>query len=260
MLQLADLVADHDGVSPLNEATRIALSRGEEPRVMLKDEIVGAVGFDDAPVELFVHPRYRRQGRGTALVKELLSLGEKAFWAHGDLPGAQQVAEATGLEVQRILLVLRTVTKTDVPQLPTGLLIRPFEEQDVPEILAINAQAFADHPEQGAMDRADFDARREQAWFDPAGLFVAEREGEVLGFHWTKTEDDVGEVYVVGVSPTAHGAGVGTALTAWGLAHLWENDVSAIDLYVEGDNEAALAVYRKLGFNEHARDVLYAAG
>ena len=30
-----------------------------------------------------------------------------------------------------------------------------------------------------------------------------------------------------------------------------------VDLYVEGDNDPALAVYQRLGFTEHARDVLY---
>ena len=47
-------------------------------------------------------------------------------------------------------------------------------------------------------------------------------------------------------------------LTARGLQHLVAAGVSAIDLYVEGDNAPALAVYRRLGFTDHARDTLYA--
>lgn len=259
LLDLAEAVLEADGVAPFNEATTIALRDGTALRLERYDEVVGAVAVGDAPVEFVVHPRYRRQGRGRALVDDLVARGETRFWAHGDLPGAQALAAAAGLRAVRTLLVLTTTDReVEEPRLPAGVSIRPFEEADADAVVAVNARAFAHHPEQGAMDRADFDRRRAQAWFDPAGLFVAERDGTVVGFHWTKVEDGVGEVYVVGVDPSAHGGGLGTALTAVGLRHLWSQDVAAIDLYVEGDNDPALAVYRRLGFTEKARDVLYA--
>ena len=90
-----------------------------------------------------------------------------------------------------------------------------------------------------------------------AACFVAERDGRVVGFHWTKVEDSIGEVYVVGIDPDAQGGGLGTALTARGLRHLHERGLEVVDLYVEGDNAAALTVYRNLGFADHARDTLY---
>lgn len=260
MLTLAEIATQTDGVSPFNEATRIALSTGAPLRLSLIDEVGAAVGVGDAPAEFVVHPRYRRQGRGTLLLRALLDRGERDFWAHGDLPAAQALAAAMGLQVARTLLVLRT-EESDlvVPPAPEGVVLRTFTEGDVEQIIAVNARAFADHPEQGAMDRADFDHRRTQDWFDPAGLFVAERDGQVLGFHWTKREDDIGEVYVVAVDPSAHGSKIGSALTAHGMRHLWGAGVTAIELYVEGENTAALAVYARLGFTEHARDVMYRA-
>jgi mycothiol synthase len=158
------------------------------------------------------------------------------------------------------LLVLRLEmdAQLEPEQVPDGVTIRAFETDDVDAIVRVNGRAFASHPEQGAMDRADFERRTGSDWFDPAGLFVAVREDDVVGFHWTKVEDDVGEVYVVGVDPSEQGSGLGTALTARGLRHLHESGLRTVDLYVEGDNDPALAVYRRLGFTEHARDVLYA--
>jgi mycothiol synthase len=261
LFDLAEAALDADGVAPFNEATTIALRDGSPLRLERYDEVVGAVAVGDAPVEFVVHPRYRRQGRGRALVDDLVVRGETRFWAHGDLPGAQALAAAAGLRPARTLLVLSTTDRSvpDVP-MPDGVSLRSFRESDADAVVAVNARAFASHPEQGAMDRADFDRRRDQSWFDPAGFFVAERDGDVVGFHWTKVEDGVGEVYVVGVDPAAHGGGLGRALTAAGLRHLWEQRVGAIDLYVEGDNDPALAVYRRLGFTEKARDVLYVAG
>ncbi|OUZ07472.1 mycothiol synthase [Aeromicrobium sp. PE09-221] len=257
---LAEAARLADGVAPFNEATTIAVENEGPWRVFQAEDHAAALASGDAPVEIAVHPDHRRRGRGGALLDRLLASGEEAFWSHGDLPAARALATSRGLRVARTLLVLR-LSMTTAPEVvePPGVTLRSFEEDDADTIVAINARAFAAHPEQGAMDRTDFDRRRAQPWFDPAGLFVAERDGRVVGFHWTKVENDSGEVYVVGVDPEAHGGGLGTALTARGLRHLWDSGLRTVDLYVEGDNAPALAVYRRLGFIEHARDVLWSS-
>ena len=266
LLAIAARACDVDGVDPLNEASRLALDAGHAGRVhvAIKDgaTVVAAAYADgDAPVELVVDPDHRRRGHGAGLLTRLLAAGETQFWAHGDLPAAQALAAAQGLDPVRTLLVLRLVMDAapDQEQVPDGVTIRSFEPDDVDAIVRVNGRAFASHPEQGAMDRADFEQRASSGWFDPAGLFVALRNDNVVGFHWTKVEDGIGEVYVVGVDPSEQGSGLGTALTARGLRHLHESGIRTVDLYVEGDNAPALAVYRRLGFTEHARDVLYSA-
>ena len=265
LLALAARARDADGVDPLNEASRLALDAGQAGRVHMavkEGTTVVAAAFADglAPVEIVVDPNHRRRGHGASLLTRLLAAGEGQFWAHGDLPAAQALAATKHLERARTLLVLRLEmdAQLEPEQVPDGVTIRAFETDDVDAIVRVNGRAFASHPEQGAMDRADFERRTGSDWFDPAGLFVAVREDDIVGFHWTKVEDDVGEVYVVGVDPSEQGSGLGTALTARGLRHLHESGLRTVDLYVEGDNDPALAVYRRLGFTEHARDVLYA--
>lgn len=264
LARVADAAAARDGVAPFNEASRLAMAEQREPRVLATrtdgDAVVAAAyAVDDAPVELVVHPDHRRRGLGRDLLDALLADGEARFWAHGDLQGAQALAASAGLRAERTLLVLRLeLTEAPAPErVPAGVTIRTFGPDDVDAVVAVNARAFAAHPEQGAMDRADFERRAASDWFDPEGLFVAEADGRVIGFHWTKVEDGVGEVYVVGVDPDRHGGGLGTALTARGLRHLWESGLRVVDLYVEGDNAPALAVYHRLGFVTHAKDVLY---
>ena len=267
LLALASRAREVDGVDPLNEASRLALDAGHAGRVHMavkEGTTVVAAAFADglAPVEVVVDPDHRRQGHGGTLLTRLLAAGESEFWAHGDLPAAQALAAAKHLEPRRTLLVLRLEMDAapEPERVPDGVTIRTFEPDDIDAIVQVNGRAFASHPEQGAMDRADFEQRASSDWFDPAGLFVAERKGNIVGFHWTKVEDGLGEVYVVGVDPTEQGSGLGTSLTARGLRHMHESGLRTVDLYVEGDNDPALAVYRRLGFTEHARDVLYVVG
>jgi len=266
LVDLAERAAVEDGVAPFNEASLFALRDRARARVIVQQSdrdgtvVAAAYAVGDAPVEIVVDPSRRRAGLGRRLLDELLADGESHFWAHGDLPAAQALAASAGLRSERALLVLR-LTFDGPPAAERridGVTLRSFEPSDADAIIAVNARAFAHHPEQGAMDRADFDRRTSSDWFDPAGLFVAERDGEVVGFHWTKIEDDVGEVYVVGIDPEAQGGGLGTALTARGLRHLHDRGVPVVDLYVEGDNGPALKVYRNLGFQDWKKDVLYA--
>ncbi|MBD8606760.1 mycothiol synthase [Aeromicrobium sp. CFBP 8757] len=265
LVDLADRAATADGVAPLNEASLFALRDRVRARVLVQQAdadgrtVAGAYAAGDAPVEIVVDPDRRRQGIGRRILDELLADGEDAFWAHGDLPAARALASSAGLVAGRTLLALRlTFDGAPTPErVPDGVTLRTFEADDVDAIVAVNARAFAHHPEQGAMDRADMERRMASDWFDAEGFFVAERDGRVVGFHWTKVEDSIGEVYVVGIDPDAQGGGLGTALTARGLRHLHERGLEVVDLYVEGDNAAALTVYRNLGFADHARDTLY---
>ena len=267
ILQLAERARLADGVAPLNEASLLALRDRARPRVVVHQTqpdgtvVAAAYAVGDAPVEIVVDPDHRRAGIGRRLLDELLADGEQQFWAHGDLPAAQALAASAGLTAERTLLVLRlTFDGAPAPErVPEGITLRTYTPADADAVVAVNGRAFAHHPEQGAMDRADLDRRMSSDWFDPAGLFIAERDGQVVGFHWTKIEDSVGEVYVVGIDPDAQGGGLGTALTARGLRHLFDRGLDVVDLYVEGDNGAALTVYRRLGFVDHARDTLYVA-
>lgn len=140
------------------------------------------------------------------------------------------------------------------------MTVRTFRPgEDDAAWLAANAAAFAHHPEQGSLTQRDLDDRKGEPWFDPAGFFLAEREGEIVGFHWTKVhaEERLGEVYVVGVRPDAQGGGLGKALTSVGLRHLAAQGLPTAMLYVDADNFSAVAVYERLGFVTHETDLMY---
>lgn len=242
-----------------------------------------ADAFGRRVAELIVHPEHRRRGVGAELARTLLETAGGAqgsdtlrVWSHGDHPGAGVLANRLGLQRARELWVMRC-TATDATAeprwnempLPTGLTLRAFVPgKDEQALVDLNARAFSWHPEQAGFSVADLRNEQREEWFDPAGFFLAVRaDGSLAGFHWTKIHpanpyrfdgEPVGEVYVLGVDPDAQGGGLGKALTIAGLRYLVSYGLGQVILYVEGDNAAAIGVYRKLGFERHETDVQYA--
>ena len=152
----------------------------------------------------------------------------------------------------------------DAP-LPAGVTVRGFRPgSDEQAWLGVNARAFAHHPEQGRWTLDDLRLREHEPWFDPAGFLLAvDIEDTVLGFHWTKVHppagDDpaLGEMYVLGVDPGGHRRGLGAALTVEGLRHLAAEGLTTAMLYVDESNAAAVALYRRFGFEIYQADVSY---
>ncbi|MCR3740219.1 mycothiol synthase [Actinomadura glauciflava] len=270
-LDLAAAASEADGVGPLSEHALLAL-RGGRSGLAVTDggAVVAYAHFDPASAEepaageLVVHPKHRRRGHGRALLRALRDEagGPLRVWAHGDLPAAAALASAEGMERARALFQMRRPAADPLPEtrVAEGVTIRAFEPgRDEAAWLEVNARAFADHPEQGAWTIDDVREREAEDWFDPAGFFLAERDGRLAGFHWTKVHPGgVGEVYVVGVDPSAQGLGLGRTLTLRGLHHLRDIGMDQIMLYVDESNAAAVRLYESLGFTRHAVDVMYA--
>ncbi|MFC9813565.1 mycothiol synthase [Streptomyces virginiae] len=277
VLDLIEDAARTDGTTAVSEQGRLQLRGGPRPGIrhfLLTDGgRLAAYGQleDTDPVEapaaeLVVHPALRGRGHGRAMGMALLAASGKRLrvWAHGGKSAARHLAQVLGLTLFRELRQLRRPLTEGAPLpdpvLPPGVTVRTFQPgTDDAAWLAANAAAFAHHPEQGSLTQRDLDDRIAQPWFDAKGFFLAERDGELAGFHWTKVHaaDQLGEVYVVGVLPGAQGGGLGKALTAIGLQHLAAQGLPTAMLYVDADNPAALAVYEGLGFTTHEVDLMY---
>ncbi|MCW2546803.1 MAG: mycothiol biosynthesis acetyltransferase [Mycobacterium sp.] len=280
VLHLAGAAAAADGVAPLSEQTvlrldhphagvRHALARDAkqgQPLTGYAQLELPAGRTIPATAELFVGPDGRRRGIGRALLMSLQSEagGVLQVWAHGDHPAAAALAAGLGFARSRVLLQLRRPLSGALPEprWPDDVTVRTFiPGQDEQAWLAVNSAAFATHPEQGRWTLDDLEQREASDWFDPAGFFLAERGGELLGFHWTKVHRDetpaIGEVYVVGVRPESSGQGLGPALTLTGLHFLQSIGLTDVLLYVDEENVPAMKTYERLGFQRWATDVLY---
>ena len=267
MRTLAARAAATDGVGPLNEEAGFALRDDSSvhllyPEVTNTSAVTGYLQWQSGyrTAQLVVDPEHRRSGIGTHLLAALGDRPSLGVWAFTDLPAAQSFAKAVGLVPSRSLLIMeRSLTGITRPGLPAGLTLRGYTDADAGDLLAVNAAAFAHHPEQGALDAAGLAARVAEPWFDPAGLILGFDDEGLAGFHWTKRVDaDTGEVYVMAVAPRVQGRGYGRVLLQAGLAHLHETATGRVLLYVDSAEAVAVRMYESAGFTVTRRDVLYA--
>ena len=237
------------------------------------DELIGfgirARQGDRHAAEFLIAPDHRGQGLGEELLTTILAEESESWcWSHGDHPAAAHLAQKHGLGRDRVLYQMRTDTGLSLAglpqtQAPEGVEIRSFAPGDEDGWLAVNNAAFDWHPEQGGQTRADIDAIVTDSDFDPDTIVIAVRDGAVIGFHQIKLTDAngegrLGEVYVVGVDPHIHAAGVGKALTVEGMRRMVAAGADVIELYVESDNAPALGLYERLGFHVAVAHVSYA--
>lgn len=235
---------------------------------------VGILG--EGELDLVVRPAARGRGVGSRMLDELLEAQDRRApgrelraWAHGENPAAEALLGRAGFapvrELYRLALDPARLPEATAAarRLPEGFTTRAFDPADPAEAEAwvrVNAAAFAEHPEQGAVTLQDFRALQDEAWFDPADLilaFDASAEDHLVGYTWVKTvREDEGtesELYVLGVDPAYAGRGLGAALLGETLRRMAEHRPDRITLYVDGDNENARALYDRAGFTVDQR-------
>jgi mycothiol synthase len=307
VVRLVDEVTLCDGVSPLSEHVLLHLRAGgdaHDVHLLARDaagSVIAYAHLDTTDVvaggsaELAVLPSARRRGVGRMLVEQhLIPMSPRLrLWAHGRHSGSDELARAMGFHRVRELLQMRRSLLAPLPEIetPPDVRIRTFlPSLDDNEWVHLNAAAFVDLPDQGSWDIADLRLRMSERWFDPAGFFVAERDGRMAGFHWTKVHGGgadhahahtgdhgdhphdhlsdghphdhghsrIGEVYVIAVDPDL-GRGLGAPLLLTGLRHLRGLGLTEAMLYVDSSNLRAIDLYQRLGFVVWDRDVQYSA-
>jgi mycothiol synthase len=225
-------------------------------------------GHNTWGLEVVIRPDHRTSAHevGTTLLEGALREirrqggGHVHLWVPKPTADTDAMAAAAGLGRGRDLYQMRRSLpiEDDHPRVET----RPFEPgADESAWLAVNNRAFASHPEQGNWDLDTLLERESEPWFDADGFLLHERDGRLAASCWTKVHRDeqppVGEIYVISVDPDFQGLGLGHALVVAGLDHLAGKGLTVGMLYVDAANDAAVGLYRHLGFEVDHVDRAY---
>jgi mycothiol synthase len=233
--------------------------------------LVAASNFGPwAYLRLAVRRARRRQGIGTAL----LAAAEDALAA---IPAERSPFALTGgawlpadgmepFFAHHAFSPFRTWWELDRPPAPVpdiawpdGIEPRTFDGSDhaFAEWAACHSEAFGRRfPSHLATAE---EARRIAAGprFRADGLLLAWRGDRCVGFCRDTLLEGRGEVDVLAVRPDAQGIGLGRALLRWGIAWLRSQGATRAQLVVDGENEAALALYRSEGFEVAATRAMW---
>ena len=133
-------------------------------------------------------------------------------------------------------------------------VLRPLHDDDVPAVADLEAELFGRSAWSVSTIRGELAA--------PGRWYVAADDADapvpgLIGYAGLWFDGDVTQVMTVGVAVHAQGRGVGSALVQALVDRSRELGAGAVLLEVRVDNEAAIAVYRRFGFEVLARRARY---
>ncbi|GAA2820675.1 GNAT family N-acetyltransferase [Kribbella solani] len=240
------------------------------------------VDVDRVRTEGAVHPEWRRQGLGTALVRWLIRRAQELHVdTHPEVPGvvaagtistnvgATTMFSGFGFEEVRYYIDMRRPLDQPVPEVPVadGFRVIPFELAYDDAVRQAHNEAFQDHwgstprdPETWANRTTGTRAfRGAQSYLAMDGETVA---AYVLCYEYAASTAATGvrELYIgqVGTRRAYRGRGLARATLAKVLAEAAQAGYQRGGLGVDADNPTgALGLYEGLGFITHSKYINY---
>lgn len=221
---------------------------------------LGLYGFRPDQVEIcgMVHPDHRRQGIFSRLfdaaLAELQGRGtpKALLVVDRSFASGSAFARSRGADVEhsehRMVLVREPETAAADPLVAT----RAAELSDAPFILGCIAEAF-DVPV-GNLEDEELEvlARRHP------GTFVIERAGEPVGTIRVESDGTGAGIYGFAVVPAWRGRGIGGQVLSELVSGLLSDGYDRVGLEVETENDSALHLYRRCGFEVTGTEDYYA--
>jgi len=238
------------------------------------------VGYLDVTPELainrvildgWVHPKHRRQGLAVGLLaaatERVRNLGVGT--AHISIPEGSTVAREALSRLGFSYIRRRLVLELDMNRVSSqgaaggSPVCRHLEVGEEDKLTLIQNRAFAGSWGYNPNTVETIAHRINLGTCSPGDVILACGGDEVVGYCWTEVIGEgaggrgKGRIYMIGVDPDHRGRGVGEKVLRAGLAYLKGKGVTVTELNVDGENEAALALYRSFGFEIRESDLWY---
>lgn len=137
------------------------------------------------------------------------------------------------------------------------LTIEPYQPRCADALMALNEAAFT--TEWGER-WSDQDLRGALSLSGVTALLARQGRHTFCGFILARTVVDEAEILLVGVLPEDRGSGIATALLDSFLKQAADLGLSKVFLEVREDNDAARALYKRMGFVQIGRRDQYYRG
>lgn len=156
------------------------------------------------------------------------------------------------------------------PELPVA--IRHYKPQDLELLRQITVDSFGAvafdqmlEDRLGIWNQRDWKARKadnidDDCTINPDGCFVAERDGEILGYITTRVDrvNSIGRIPNLAVVEAARGLGLGRRLIHHALDYFREQNMDIAKIETMASNVIGQNLYPSCGFEEIGRQVHFA--
>lgn len=157
-------------------------------------------------------------------------------------PWFQEILSLSGFELkQQIVLLQWSQTEFRDFQAPGGIRIRPMIEGDLPAVTDVDLEAF------GWFWHNTLDSLR-RAFSQSVSATVAEDGSGILGYQISTGSMFGAHLARLAVRGQAQGRGVGSALVGGMIQSLDPAQRNRLSVNTQSDNDASLALYKKIGF------------
>lgn len=150
--------------------------------------------------------------------------------------------------------------------------IRHYREEDMETLRRITVDSFGSvaldqmlEDRLGIWNGRDWRARKadhidDDCEANPDGCFVAEREGEILGYITTRVDrvNSIGRIPNLAVVEVARGLGLGRRLIHHALEHFRSEGLKVAKIETMASNMIGQSLYPSCGFEEIGRQVHFA--
>ena len=127
--------------------------------------------------------------------------------------------------------------------------LRPMRSNDVDALVVLAQVLFAGDPPWSAEHfETELAGVPETRWY-----VIAEVDGDVAGYAGLMAAADTADVQALAVAPAYQRRGIGTTLLTAVIDEATRRRVGALLLEVRADNDPALAIYRRHGFEQISR-------
>ncbi len=211
-------------------------------------------------INIIIHPQYRKRGAGSKLYQTIINFAKEnnikilEAYIKERLHNTVNFAEKRGFLANAYAWEMRLDIKENLANLPgekpEGLTFRQATLEDNDPYAMIISQTFGDVLGSGVL---------EELLQDPSvQVFILEKNGQAIGSTTIqlKTNLSLGYIYDVAILKPYRGQGFGTYMLNQSIKVLDSQQIDTATLVVTGQNKGALALYKKLGFEEKDVDIL----
>lgn len=153
-----------------------------------------------------------------------------------------------------------------------SISIRPYQSNDLETIKSITVEAFEpvsidrniESQHGGPINGKDWKFRKAQhieadAVRDPAGIFIAEQEGKIVGYitTWHDADAGVGNIPNLAVASGLRGQGIGRQLIQHAIDYFKSLGLKYARIETLDQNPVGQKLYPDMGFEEVARQIHY---